>query len=280
MKSQTSDIAVIGGGVIGLTLARVLRREGASVVVVDASAATDPTAIPAATRAAAGMLAPSFEHGAPQSALDEALYRLGAQGLALWPRFAAGLEDETGVFIDYQGRGALGLAYDEIRADALRAQAEQVNALGGTAQMISGDEARSMEPALSSEVAAAFYAPADAQVDPRRLTTALRASLKMNDATFVCARVTRTQMTSAGGAVMLENGETLEAAKIVIAAGAVSGLVPEDVVFPVKGAALSVASSALTRVVRAPGAYLCPKAEGRLVIGATEEPGRDDLSVD
>ena len=280
MSANGFDIAIVGGGVIGLTLARALCSEGARVAVVDAGAK-----IPAATHAAAGMLAPSFEHAGElargETPLSEALYHLGARGLALWPDYAAALEEETGVFVDYRGSGALGLAYDEKRSRALEIQAARVRELGGDAVIISGDEARALEPALSPEVIAALHAPQDAQVDPRRLTTALRASLDRKMAPHLAARVTGLQRNGAAHVLMLDGGERIEAELVVLASGAVSGLVSRDMVHPVKGEAVAVTleDGVLTRIVRAPGAYLCPKAEGRLVIGATEAPGRNDLEV-
>ncbi|MEZ5892794.1 MAG: FAD-dependent oxidoreductase [Parvularculaceae bacterium] len=87
--TTTADIAIIGGGVIGLALARALAKAGAAVTVIDAGARD-----PAATHAAAGMLAPSFEHGEGEGALGAALYHFGARGLALWPDYAAALEEE------------------------------------------------------------------------------------------------------------------------------------------------------------------------------------------
>lgn len=271
------DIAIVGGGVIGLTLARALLAEGARIAVVDAG-----EGVPAATHAAAGMLAPSFEYGEAPQALGEALYRFGALSLALWRDYAPALEEETGVFIDYRAAGMLGVAYDERVAAQLREQAMHTTALGGAAEMISGDEARAMEPALSQDVAAALHAPDDAQVDPRRLTAALKASLAKRSAPQVTARLVSIERNGAGHVLIGAGGERFEADKVAIASGAVSRLVPAGLVYPVKGEATAVAmrDGAVTRVVRAPGAYLCPKAEGRLVIGATEEIGREDICVE
>lgn len=270
------DIAVVGGGVIGLTLARALLAEGARVAVVDAGELA-----PAASQAAAGMLAPSFEYRELPHALGEALYRFGAQSLTLWRDYAPALEEETGVFIDYRATGMLGVAYDEKDAAQLREQAAQTAALGGAAEIISGAEAREMEPALSASVVAALHAPGDAQVDPRRLLAALRASLSERRATAIEAKAVKIQARGGRFTVTLESGEEIMADKVALASGAVGGLVPRGLVFPVKGEATAVAmkEGLFTRVIRAPGAYLCPKAEGRLVIGATEEKGREDLTV-
>lgn len=275
--TRTFDIAIIGGGVIGLTLARALSRRGASLALFDAGAV-----IPPATNAAAGMLAPSFEHGESGDALHDALYRFGARALGLWPAYAAALEEETGVGIDYRGDGVLGVAFTEDEAKELNDQAARTSSLGGEASVISGDEARAMEPALSKDIAAALWAPKDAQVDPRRLLIALRAAVKKKVVQHFPEKVARIDVQQGGASCITKSGATCTAREVVLAGGAVSGLASRKLVFPVKGDAVAVETEegAIRRVIRAPGAYLCPKAGGRLVIGASEERGRDDLTVD
>lgn len=269
MTTKGFDIAIIGGGVIGLTLARELSLKGARAAVIDAGAS-----VPQATPAAAGMLAPSFENCEEFGGPSEALYRLGARSLALWAEYAAALEEETGVFVDYRADGALGLSYRDAQTEELAEQVERVATLGGEAEMISGDDARALEPALSDEVTAALHAPKDAQVDPRRVMTALGLSLKKLDVEVVTARVLSLGEGEAARQFVSAEGEVFEADRIVLAAGAVSGLTPMGLVYPVKGEATAIRNEGvIRRVIRAPGAYLCPKAEGRLVIGATEELG-------
>ncbi|WP_375200984.1 glycine oxidase ThiO [Hyphococcus sp.] len=269
MKARGFDIAIIGGGVIGLTLARALADRGAAIAVIDAG-----SAVPQATHAAAGMLAPSFEYGEEFGGPAEAVYRLGALSLAMWKDYAAVLEEETGVFVDYRGDGALGLSYRDAQTQILAEQAARVTSLGGAAEMISGDEARELEPALSAEIVAALHAPKDTQVDPRRVMAALTASLERRQVDIIKARVLSLGDGDASRQFISVEGDDYEAETIVLAAGAVSGLTPMGLVYPVKGEATAIASEgAVSRVVRAPGAYICPKAEGRLVIGATEEIG-------
>ena len=286
------DIAVIGGGVIGLSLGRALAQAGLRVAVIDAA-----SAIPPATNAAAGMLAPSFEighgeigHGeighGPADAIGEALYAFSVASLDLWPDFAAQLEDESGVAIDWRPDGIMGVALDEARAATLRRDAAFLNARGGGVEMLDGDEARRLEPGLSDSVVSALHAPRDAQVDPRLALSALRISFERYSGVLIEERVARCAPGGAGFHVALADGERLEAERLVLASGAapfdgVAGVRPPPV-RPVKGEAVALAmpSPLLRRVVRAPGAYLCPKSDGRLVIGATEYEDRDDLTVD
>lgn len=274
MTAKNYDIAIIGGGVIGLALARALQKSDASIAVFDAA-----REIPPASFAAAGMLSPSFELADGDAELAEALYRFGAYSLSQWSDFAATLQDETGTSIDYRTDGTLGVANSTEELEAWRAQTERVASLGGDVAMISGDEARALEPALASTIIGAMLAPKDAQVDPRRLTAALEKSLRVKQIT---ARIIAVKKDGDCYRINASGGEAFNARTVVYAGGAVSGLVAKEIVFPVKGEATAIGlnEGTVRRVIRHRGAYLCPKAGGRMVIGASEMRGRDDLDID
>lgn len=278
LTKRVFDIAIIGGGIIGLTLARALQKEKADVAVIDAGAH-----FPAATNAAAGMLAPSFEDSI---ASEERLYAFGARSLGMWQEFSAALQDEVGFSIDYRADGILGVAFEEAEARRLAVEAEALNARGGAVELLSGDEARQMESALSEKVAIALHAKHDAQVDPRKTLLALRAALAGNIGLYLSHRVECAVRNHSAFSIKLAGGENIEAAHLVIASGAAAGALidglPPPPVHPVKGeaAAFTMPEGAFRRVVRAPGAYLCPKSDGRLVLGATERDGCSDYEVD
>jgi len=273
------DIAIIGGGVIGLSIARALGGAGGQVAVIDAGAQ-----IPPATNAAAGMLAPSFECG---GGVNEDLYAFSADSLSRWPSFAAGLEEETGLDIDFRGGGILGVVYDEDALRDMREDCAQLKKRGANVEMLTGEEARRLEPALSETIIGGVVAHDDAQVDPRKALIALRAAFEKRNGALIAGRVASVEKTASGFLLQLSNGEQVAASRIVLASGAAAtaGLIeelPAPPVFSVKGdaVALSTPDNLLQRVVRAPGAYLCPKAGGRLVIGASEAHGVEDLATD
>ncbi|MEL7489670.1 MAG: glycine oxidase ThiO [Pseudomonadota bacterium] len=265
------DFLIVGGGVIGLSLAWRLRAAGARVTVADAGAAAPP-----ATRAAAGMLAPSFEQSA--GPLAQSLYNFSVAGLRQWEDFAQTLEAASGVSVDYQPTGILGVAFTQEEADALQRDYRRLLEEGAQAQWLSPQEARALEPALAPDLAAGLFAVEDAQVDPLLVLAALKIAFEEAGGEFIAnGRVAalRVDADKVCG-VTLDDERLLSASVVIVASGAVLAAQGEKPppVFPVKGEATALAGAAaeFTRTIRGPGAYLCPKSDGRLVIGATEAP--------
>ncbi|OFW99814.1 MAG: hypothetical protein A3E78_07380 [Alphaproteobacteria bacterium RIFCSPHIGHO2_12_FULL_63_12] len=262
------DVIIAGGGIIGLMTGWMLARAGVGVTVIDAGA-------PAATLAAAGMLSPSFEnalHGG-----GGALAAFSQESLRRWREIAPELMEVSGVDLDFDAGGILAVAFDDFEAAAFAADA-------GGGDYLDRAEALAFEPSLSSSVRAAWFAKNDGQVDPRRARKALERALIHDGGALIrgkrVAGVARYVGNVAG--VILDNGERLSARHVVIAAGArVDGVanLPKGAVFPVKGEALAIArvAGAPKRVIRTGKAYLCPKADGRIVIGASEI--KDDWSL-
>ncbi|MEQ8748513.1 MAG: glycine oxidase ThiO [Amphiplicatus sp.] len=264
---KRADIVIVGGGVIGLSLAWRLAQSGAAPLVIDAG-------LPSATAAAAGMLAPSFEHAV--SPLAGPLYRLSVKSLAAWRAFAAELEEESGETIDYRPTGALGAAFRPSEEAELRASFAELAASGARVEWLDAAAARALEPHLNETLRGGLFAPDDGQVDPMLTAKALRRAIEQCGGAFLPARV-RAIEAEDDDRILLDGGDEISAGVVVLAAGAMVssvGLAAPPPVFPVKGEALALAAldAPIRHVVRAPGAYLCPKADGRLVVGATEAP--------
>jgi glycine oxidase len=263
------DILIAGGGVIGLMTAWRLAGEGLAVTVVDAGA-------PSATAAAAGMLAPSFERALHAGVALEAFARAGLQR---WRALAPALEAEAGIGVDLQTAGILSVAFAE------EDSALPEDKIGGAP--LTPDEARALEPALGNGLAAAWFAPEEGQIDPRALLRALPIAIARRGGAILRGKRV-VGVDAARGAVTgvkLAGGERLSCGAVVLATGArIEGLsaLPPGAVFPVKGEALSLAqgSGAPCRVIRTRSAYLCPKADGRLIVGATEIERDRSLTTD
>ena len=277
------DVAIIGGGVIGLALAWRLSLAGARLRLIADGAAM-------ASRAAAGMLAGSFE--APYSSGDRFLFDFSRAALAEWRPFAARLADDVGKAgaIDYRDDGIIGVADDEKGALYFEKAAADLAALGAPARYLGPDALSEREPALAASVTGGMLVADEGQVDPRLLVSRLEALLAARDPKArIFSRAVGIEGRDGGPSprgrllVACANGEAIAAERVVIATGAARGLVPQIPITPVKGEALSLrpaAGLAPRRVIRGPGAYLCPKADGRLVIGASEVRGAEDLAPD
>jgi glycine oxidase len=248
-QSEHHDVAVIGGGVIGLAVAWRAAQRGLRTVVFDAGE-------DGAWRYAAGMLAPvtEAEFG------EDALLDLGLRALDGFPAFCA----ELGV--DLRREGTLVVARDRDEAEELERLYEHRRALGLEVARLRPSQARRAEPALAPTVRLALDVPGDAAVDPRVLVAALGGAV-----------------TRAGGEIRRERVTdltTLPADQVVVAAGAWSAALGSVPVRPVKGQIMRLRDPAgqdlVTRTIRTREGYLVPRGAGRYVLGATvEERGWD-----
>ena len=278
-NASKASIAVIGGGVIGLGVAWRLAQRGASVQVFDRSAAGA-----GASHAAAGMLAACAE----AEPGEEGLTALGRESQARWPAFAAELLDVSGVDVELRPEGTLLVALTADDQARLTHQLVFQQKLGLPLHWISAAETRRREPHLAGKLAGAVFSPEDTQVDNRKLVAALRLAAEAAGAIVNEYRAVKAISSRGGRAegIVLADGTKVAADKVVLAAGAwarsIEGLEPElrPPVRPIKGQMLALrmdpAAPLLSHVLWAPGAYLVPRRDGRLLVGATvEEKGYD-----
>lgn len=258
------DVLVVGGGVIGCSVAWNAASRGLRVSVVERG-----TPGAAATSAAAGMLSPlgETEPASPLGTLALASYER-------YPDFVAHLQEATGINVEYRESGKLHVALrrdEEGALDRLAAAAPS-----GTLTRLTGAEARAIEPALTGEVRAALRIERDARIDNRRLGHAAWHAAELAGASFRLGRRVVSANAKSGEPfrMHLDDGSTIVAGAIVIAAGAWSNAIEginAPPVRPVRGQMLAVSASLLTRTIHGHGCYLVPRDDRRILIGATME---------
>jgi glycine oxidase len=274
-------VLVVGGGVIGLSCAWQLAREGHDVTLV----APDP-GHDGAGWVAGGMLAPVAEAQFGEASLT----RLLLHAAGCWKEFATTLEDESGTPVGYDESGTLTVALGASDRAALHDLLAYQHSLGLTADRRSASECRALVPALSPAVRGGIEVPGDHRVDNRALLTALLAACRAQQVHVIEGTVTAV---SAGPAVVLSDGSRVDSDIVLLAAGVgtphLGGLeqagLPE--IRPVKGHILRMGptenSPHLPRTVRGlvhgRSVYLVPRPDGTVVVGATMEERGDDTSV-
>ncbi|KUL30260.1 glycine oxidase ThiO [Actinoplanes awajinensis] len=239
-------VGIVGGGIIGLAIGAELLRRGADVTVYDPA----PDGSAGAWHVAAGMLAPGGESlfEFPQ------LERLLDASNRLWPAFAASLGD-----VGYDEVGTLGVALtaDDVAEMAREWKHQKLSPL-------TGSQVRDREPALSPRIRAGAYAPTERQVDPRRVVARLRAILD-----------------SRWKKAVISDLSELEEDTVVVAAGCGTAALTGLPIRPIKGQVLRLRGEPgiLRHVIdgAADGrhVYLVPRADGEVVVGATQEERTD-----
>jgi glycine oxidase len=268
---KTFDVVIIGGGVIGASIAFELAGAKLRVAVLDRQQPGRE-----ASWAAAGMLSP-----APDSSKDLLLVPLGRASLKLYPEFVASLEEASGESAGHQREGSLEIfpAGCDAARDRRIAQCQE---LGLAAEPVAIDTARKWEPSLAPTAGAAAWFPEEGSVEPRSLMSAVLTAARSRGVEFHSdSRVTGLVREGHRCTGAVAGGEILSAGHVVVAAGCFSGeiapgeewlarYVPTQ---PVRGQmmALRPEGAGLRRVLRSEAGYLVPRRDGRIVAGSTSE---------
>ena len=263
------DVVIIGAGIIGLSLAISLRKQGLRVLVVERG---EPGR--EASSAAAGMLVGSGTE------MPEALKPLAAESARMYPEFAHELEDESGLRVDLREQGTILISCD---AD-----------FPHSAEPISNEPLRSLEPQLilpgrgrpglhgQGESSVAYIG--ERSVDPRALTAAAIKAARHRRVDISSGIEVKGLLTSGDRVSGVQTDKTsYSAGTVVNCAGAWAGCMASQKfpVRPVKGQMLAVVGGPpLQHVVRADEVYLVPRSDGRIVIGSTLEDAGYDKQTD
>jgi len=265
------DAVIVGGGIIGGTVAFRLAQEKLRVVLLDGQ-----TPGREASWAAAGMLSP-----APDSPEAIPLVPFGRASLALYPEFIAELEEITGRQTGYRREGTIEVLFSSGAERELSTLIALHRGLGLAAEPLPVDEARRMEPALGREARAAALLPEEASVDNRALTGAVLAAAAAAGVELLAnTKVTRLLRDGSRCTGVVAAGQTIAAGHVVLAAGAFSGgiegVAPAVTLRPVRGQMVALSNSAarLRRVLRCDRGYIVPRDDATpqfLVAGSTLE---------
>lgn len=271
------DVLVLGGGIIGLSIARALAGAGLEVEVLERLHAGAEASL-----AAAGMLAPLSE-----TPSDDAFFAACRASRDLWAPFAAALEAESDLTIDLDREGALAVAFGVHEAEALGDLAMVAHRLGEPAEEIEPAAFLPRLPDLSPEISRALFLPGEHRVDNVQALAALFvAARRLGVAVSYGCEVHRIEVLAGGTAVRVEgDGFTREAARLVLAAGAWSGTLsligglpplnplPPLPVTPVRGqmALLGGIEWPFKGTVRCAQGYAARRGLTGLVVGSTTE---------
>jgi len=267
--SVNGDILIIGGGVIGLSIARDLSKDY-SVTVIDKS-----TVGTEASYASGGMLA-------PQGELSEGEFqKICVHSNEMYQQYVENIESETGICCYRRDAATMAIAMTEEDEKEYRHTYEMQKADGLTVEWLSGAEVRKYEERLNDKARGGLYLPNDKHLENRALVTALINS---------CERRGVKIINGAAAIKILTTGDKIAGVKTIVgdiyadivinAAGAWSSTISVEnenlrpPVFPVRGQMLALKlpdAGFLKRTVRSPRSYLIPRHNNRIFVGATME---------
>jgi glycine oxidase len=267
------DVIVVGGGVIGLSIAHAAAAKGRSVTVLDPGELES-----AASWAAAGMLAPLSESERP-----DPFFELCAASLRLYRSWTGRLQTQSGVDPEFDESGVLCLATSKQAINILKKRMAWQSEAGFPSEVLSPEDVRRLEPNLTLAVAGGLHMPGESQVRPRRLLETLKAACNASGVQLQTGQRVREVLTDDGrvSGVETETGK-ITGEWVVIASGVRSpeilGLRPRIRMKARKGQILSLMAPMplFRRMIRWEHSYMVQRKDGELVIGATnEETGYD-----
>ena len=266
-RMKSADVVIIGGVVIGCSIAWYLARANLKVIVLDKQQPGQE-----ASWAAAGMLSPQSETDSPDD-----FFRLCLSSRELYPDFVARLIDDSKIDVEYRTEGTIVVAFTEEESLILEKRARWQKTDGLKIESLTADQVRKLVPSLSPNIRSALDVPDDHQVNNRKLTRAVTVAAERNGAEIKHGKSVQEILTSGNRATGVRVlGETISAEKIIIAAGCWSGMINSPYcppVEPVRGQMVSLDSVAdrLGYVIHTPRAYIVPRRDGRIIIGSTTE---------
>ena len=276
---MNSEVLIIGGGIIGLSIARELHKKGTRRVTIVERGKIGQEA----SFAAAGMLAPNAE----TDKIDD-FYHLCSESNKLYPDFAAELFDDTGIDIELDRSGTLYLAFTETDSQKLRKRFEWQRNAGLPVELLSAEDTLKVEPYISAKVRESLFFPSDWQVENRKLLAALLKFAELNGIEIREQTGIQTLLNDNGKILGAANtAEKFLADATILATGAWTSLIelgemPVPVkVKPIRGQMISYRASKklFSMVICSPRGYIVPRADGRILAGSTVEDAGFDKNI-
>ena len=280
MVGSNPDVVIVGGGVIGLTIARALALRGVKNVIVIERAMLGKEA----TTAAAGILAPQAEADGPDD-----FFSLACRSRDMYPDFANNLHEETEIDVELDRTGTIYVALSQADDHELERRYKWQSRAGLEVQKLSGDETHLFEPCISEAATLALRFPKDIQVENRRLVAALiESNQRLGVGLWIGRSVNRITIDGDKISGLQTSRGPVSTPVVVLAAGAWTSSIrttgralPNIGVVPVRGQMICLKSnSPITRhVIYSSRGYIVPRMDGRLLVGSTSEPVGFDKRV-
>jgi len=280
MPGFSFDVLVVGGGVIGASIAWRLARQRTRVMLLDVKSIGAE-----ASSAAAGMLTPpsELESSSP-------MWEFALKSLAQYPDFVAELESDSHCSVDLRHSGAVEVAYTEDEFQSLAGRASSLRHYDVRSHILSGRQARELAPLLRDDVLGGIHYPDDLTVDPEALMKALSTACLDRGVFLVEGAPVVSLEANAEGVKASIPGRAFEGEFGVIAAGAWSQDIsvsidgqphPTPASFPVKGHLVGyrLAAGSLGATVRHADTYVLQRAGGFTIAGSSIEKVAYDRSI-
>jgi glycine oxidase len=272
-----NKVLIIGGGVIGLSLARELRKKGVNDITILERGEVGREA----SHAAGGMLAVHAETNK-----EDDFFYFCHESLHLYADFAGELFDETGVDVELDKQGTLYLAFTEKDAAEIHERYEWQKEADLSVEKLSAIEIHKLEPFVSPDVLSGLYFPKDWQVENRKLLRALQKFGELNNLKVIeNTEITRLWWEN-GRVVGAENeANKFFADAVILATGSWTSLIKSEIALPkikpIRGQMIEfrTAKRLFSKVIYSPRGYLIPRQDGRILVGATSEDAGFDKSV-
>jgi len=276
VQRQSSEIVIVGGGIIGCATAYELARRGTTVTLIERG----PIGREASWASAGIISLPNRPNMRPERV------EISRRSLKRYPGLVEEIEERTGISVEYRRPGEIIVAVDDVHATEERARAEWQRSQGFAIEELDLQSARSREPALPPDLRAAWYIPGVGSLSLYRLTQALAMAASALGATILAetpvAAIEQRERTVTG--VRLAD-RTISADIVILATGAWTRLLGDTVgvhlpTKPVKGQLVAFRSPLGPKhVLAGHGGYARPRVDGTTIVAATEEDAGFDRRV-